>query len=135
MKNMNKNAMNNLSEKTSNTDETITISRAEYEEIKAENIKLQDRITELERINEWFSEQIKLSNKAKFGSSSDKVSDEEYDQLSLLFDEAEATDWAEKVAEKLEVSVAPYVRKQKKSGLKDIVPENIPVEIEEHRLS
>ena len=58
---------------TSNA-EMVTIPRAEYEELKA---RLQ-----------WFEEQLRVLKSKQFGSSSEKASEEVYEQLSLLFNEA-----------------------------------------------
>ena len=69
---------------TSNTEEMVTISRAEYERLqqeKARNAKLEAKlaareqeqaqvITSLTLQNEWLLEQLKLSKKKLFGRSS-----------------------------------------------------------------
>ena len=53
----------------------MTISRAEYEGMKAQ-------------IN-WLMEQLRLIRHRQFGSSSERISEEGMEQLSLLFNEAE----------------------------------------------
>ena len=61
--------------------ETVTISKAEYEEfqaLKQQNADLQQRV-------DFLMAQMRLARHKQFGSSSEKS---EYDQLSL-FDEAE----------------------------------------------
>lgn len=131
MENIDKNTQTNTTKNTNNMNETVTISRAEYEKLKG----LESKVDELTRMNEWFLEQIKLLNKSKYSSKKDSVSEETHDQLSLLFDEAETIDWIEKATEEIEVSVAPHTRKRKSRSLVDVVPKDIPVEIEEHRLS
>lgn len=100
------------------TTETITISRAEYEELKSQN--------------EWLLEQLRLANKKRFGVSSEKVHKELMGQLSLTFNEAEAyiAPPGRKVTE-----VAAHTRQKRSSKLEDVLPENVPVEIVEHRLS
>ena len=60
---------------TSNT-EMVTIPRAEYEHLQAQN--------------QWLMEQFRLLKKKVYGASSEKASEEVYEQLSLLFNEAEA---------------------------------------------
>ena len=55
-----------------NMNETVTISRAEYEKLKG----LESKVDELSRMNEWFLEQIKLLNKSKYSSKTDSVSEE-----------------------------------------------------------
>lgn len=97
MEKINKNTQNNTTKNTNNMNETVTISRAEYEKLK----ELESKVDELTRMNEWFLEQIKLLNKSKYGSKTDSVSEETHDQLSLLFDEAETIDWIEKAIEEV----------------------------------
>ena len=106
------------------TGETITISRAEYDAQKA-------RITELERQVEWFMEQLRLLRKRQFGASSEQTKEQLDGQLSLLFNEAEA--YAAPPGPKKVTQVAAHTRKQSGS-VKDVVPENIPVEVIEHRI-
>ena len=76
--------MENREMQTSNTEEMVTISRAEYERLqqeKARNAKLEAKlaareqeqaqvITSLTLQNEWLLEQLKLSKKKLFGRSS-----------------------------------------------------------------
>jgi len=57
--------------KTTSTTETVTISRAEYEELKAQN--------------RWLLEQLRVVRSKQCGSSSEKASEEVLEQLSLLF--------------------------------------------------
>ena len=64
----------------------VTISRAEYERFQAQS----ERISALEKQVEQLMEAIRLSRKKQFGSSSEKLSEDAYEQLSLLFNEAEA---------------------------------------------
>ena len=119
--------MKTTNNETSSTEGTVTVSRAEYEELKRENERLSNE-------NRWLAEQVTLARKNKFGSKADKVSDEAYEQMSLMFDEPEAIAWVESVQEKKEVAVAAHSRTRKTGALKDIIPDNIPVEVEEHRL-
>ena len=53
------------------TTETITISRAEYEELKSQN--------------EWLMEQLRLLKKKQFGASSEQTKEPLDGQMSLLF--------------------------------------------------
>ena len=103
---------------------TVTISRTEYEALKEEN-------AELSRKLEWLMEQLRLSRQKRFGASSEKTDEDGYEQLSLLFNEAEVCADEEKAEP---VTVAAHVRKRKSGCVKDILPENIPVEVVEHRL-
>ena len=101
-----------------NTVETITISRAEYEELKGQN--------------EWLMEQLRLLRKKQFGTSSEQSKAQLDGQLSLLFNEAET--YAALPGVQKTTQVAAHTRKQSGS-VKDVVPDNIPVEVVEHRLS
>lgn len=109
---------------TRNT-EKITISRAEYDTQQAQ-------IAELKNQNEWLLEQLRLANKKRFGASSEQTKEQLDGQLSLTFNEAEA--YAAPPGPKKVTQVAAHTRKQSGS-VKDVVPENIPVEVIEHRLS
>ena len=118
---------NGVNEGKSNT-EMVTISRGEYEEFQAQR----ERITALEKQVEQLMEAIRLSRRKQFGSSSEKLGEEGYEQLSLLFNEAEAYCTA---SEKKELTtVAAHTRQKRSSRLEEILPEDVPVEVVEHRL-
>ena len=121
--------METINSQTSNT-ETVTVPRAEYERLKAE-------IDRLMRINDMLLERLTLARKNKFGSKAEPASDEVVEQMSLLFDEPEATVWVEQKAEEtVTTEVAAHTRTQRRSGsVMDIVPENVHIEVEEHTLS
>lgn len=107
---------------TSNT-EMVTIPRAEYEHLQSQN--------------QWLMEQLQILKKRKFGSASEKASEEIYEQLSLLFNEAEAFVDAEarETAKIPVVEVKAHTKTRKTGNVRDIVPNNIPVEVVEHPLS
>jgi len=111
---------------TSNT-ETITISRAEYDELLAAKAQA----SELAQQNNWLMERLKLNNKKLFGSSSEKTEQEDSDQL-CLFNEAEA--FADESAPEPEISDVK-AHHRKKSESKDRLPEDLEIEIVEHKLS
>lgn len=104
--------------------ETVTISKAEYEEFQA--LKIQN--TDLQQRIDFLMQQIRLSRHRQFGSSSEKS---EYDQLSL-FDEAE-TYADEKAPEPQTAEIQAHYRK-KAAQSKEKLPEDLPVEIIEHTL-
>lgn len=104
---------------------TITISRAEYDAKEAQ-------IAELKSQNEWLMEQLRLLKKKQFGTSSEQTKEQLDGQLSLLFNEAEA--YAAPPGAQKTTQVAAHIRKRSGS-VKDVVPDNIPVEVVEHRLS
>lgn len=74
---------NTANVQTSNT-EMVSISRAEYERFQAQG----ERISALEKQVEQLMEAIRLSRKKLFGSSSEKMSGNGYEQMSLLFNES-----------------------------------------------
>lgn len=118
--------MDNKKDFGTNNTEMVTISRAEYE-----------RFQSLEGQVAWLTEQLLHVQKKIFGTSSEKADEALMDQLSLIFNEAEAyADGAKKDAENETVSVAGYSRQRKQSGsARDILPENAKEEVVEHRLS
>ena len=67
--------MKNEKKPTSNA-EMVTISRAEYDELKLQN--------------QWLLEQLGLAKKREFGSSSERIQEGLMDQLGLTLNEAEA---------------------------------------------
>jgi len=105
--------------------ETITISRAEYDSLKGENAELSQKV-------DWLMEQLRLLRKKRFGASSEQTKEQLDGQLSLLFNEVEA--YAAPPQAKKTTQVAAHTRK-KSGSVKDVVPDNIPVEVVEHRLS
>ena len=66
---------------TSNTEEMVTISRAEYERFQEQA----QVITGLTLQNEWLLEQLKLSKKKLFGRSSEQVEQMVMEQLSFTY--------------------------------------------------
>ena len=106
--------------KTTSTTETVTISRAEYEELKAQN--------------RWLLEQLRVVRSKQFGSSSEKASEEVQEQLSLLFNEAEVYADEEAAPEKASVEVRSHTRQKKSGSARDILPENTEVVEVEHIL-
>ena len=116
--------MKEQTQETRNTG-TITISRAEYDAKEAQ-------IAELKSQNEWLMEQLRLLKKKQFGASSEQTKELLDGQMSLLFNEAEA--YTAPPGPRKTTQVAAHTRKQSGS-VKDVVPDNIPVEVVEHRLS
>ena len=130
---------------TSNTEEMVTISRAEYERLQQENAQLEAKfaareqeqaqvITSLTLQNEWLLEQLKLSKKKLFGRSSEQAEQLVMDQLSLTMNEAEAYIFGMNSAGKAPVTVKAYERKRQSGNVLDVVPEGTPAEVVEHRL-
>lgn len=109
--------------------ETVTISRAEYEEFQAQRKK----ISELESRVDMLMEALRLARHKQFGASSEKSEDTLVEQLSFLFNEAEVFAEA-KAEEDSAVVVAAHKRHKKHEYALDTIPEGIPTEQVEHRL-
>lgn len=112
--------MKNRSVSETSNAETVTISRVEYEELKAQN--------------QWLLEQLRVLKSRQFGSVSEKASEEVIGQLSLLFDEPETFEEDVQSAEESAVEVRSHVRKKKSARAKDILPENVEIVEVEHTL-
>ena len=151
--------MKNREMQTSNTEEMVTISRAEYERLQQENAQLEARhakleetharleaklaaleqeqaqvITSLTLQNEWLLEQLKLSKKKLFGRSSEQAEQMVMDQLSLTMNELEAYAFGIKAATEKQIAVKAHERKRQSGNVLDVVPEGTPTEVVEHRL-
>ena len=98
--------------------EMVTIPRAEYENLKAQN--------------QWLLEQLRVIHSKQFGASSEKASKEVYEQLSLLFNEAEV--YAGEAEEAPAVEVRSHTRQRNSGSARDILPENVEVVEVEHTL-
>ena len=79
------NCMENKEMQTSNTEEMVTISRAEYERFLAREREQAQAITSLTLQNEWLLEQLKLSKKKLFGRSSEQAEQMVVEQLSFTY--------------------------------------------------
>lgn len=101
--------------------ETITVSRTEYESLKAQNAELSQQV-------KWLMEQMRLVKHKQFGASSEKS---EYDQISL-FNEAEKE--ADDRAAEPELEEIIYKRK-KRIGKKAEMLSDLPVETIDYYLS
>ena len=122
--------MENREMQTSNTEEMVTISRAEYERFQEQA----QVITGLTLQNEWLLEQLKLSKKKLFGRSSEQAEQLVMDQLSLTMNEVEAYIFGMNSAGKAPVAVKAHERKRQFGNVLDVVPEGTPTEVVEHRL-
>ena len=89
---------------TSNPEEMMTISRAEYERFQ----KQAQVITGLTLQNEWLLEQLKLSKKKLFGRSSEQAEQMVMEQLSFTYNEAEAYVSGTKAAAEKPVAVKAH---------------------------
>ena len=112
--------MKNENITTSNA-EMVTISRAEYNELKLQN--------------QWLLEQLGLAKKRQFGASSERLQEELMEQFSLSFNEAEGYAYGTKAATAEQIAVKAHVRKRQSGSVTGIVPEGTATEVVEHRLS
>jgi len=144
--------MKNREMQTSNTEEMVTISRAEYERLQRENVRLEAEHTRLEAKlaareqeqaqvitsltlqNEWLLEQLKLSRKKLFGRSSEQAEQMVMDQLSLTMNELEAYAFGTKAATEKQIAVKAHERKRQSGNVLDVVPDGTRTEVVEHRL-
>ena len=78
----------------------------------------------------WLMEQLRLLKKRQLGASSEQAKEQLDGQLSLLFNEAEA--YTAPPGPQKATQVAAHTWKQSGS-VKDVVPDNIPVEVVELR--
>lgn len=107
--------------------ETVTISKAEYDSLLASQENMQSQI-------DWLTERVRFLTKQQFGSSSEKrISDDFRNQISMCFNEAELTE--DIPAEEEKITVKEYTKKRRSGSVEDVIPEGTPVETIEHRLS
>ena len=111
-------------EKTRTTEETVTISRAEYEELKS-----------LERQNQWLIEQLTGAKKKLYGASAETATEEAVEQMNFLFNEAEIYEDKRAEREQAETTTVKEHTRRRSGSVRDIVPEDIEVRVVEHRLS
>ena len=102
-------------------DETITLPRAEYDALLAQNAELTSQV-------KWLLEQMRLARHKQYGASSEKS---RYDQEDL-FNEPEATADARLPEPELMEIQRNYRQKAKES--KERLPSDLPVETVEHFL-
>ncbi len=79
------------------TGETVTISRAEYEEKNARLASQDERISHLENQVEVLMEALRLARHKQFGASSEKSEEPLMDQLSFLFNVSDKTNSVKKM--------------------------------------
>ena len=109
---------------------TITIPCAEYEQMQG----MQGRISVLEKQVELLTQALRLSRQKRFGASSERSSEDAMEQLSLLFNEAEVYVDQTVKEDDDRVVVAAHKRRKKHEYTLDELPEDVPVEVVEHRL-
>lgn len=104
------------------------------EEMKKEIASLKARIQELEALNDWYVQQLKLSRQKLFGKSSEQSKYDGLEQLNL-FNEAEAE--RQPFVAEPDTKTISYQRKKGKRGenIKDLPVEVIEYKLEEQEQS
>jgi transposase len=115
-----------------NTFETITISKMEYEKFLSENADLRNHVAELNAKVEWLMEQFRLAQHRRFGASSEKSFQSEYEQLNLFNESEIASDIL--VPESELVEIEKHFRKSKNMVNQNNLPDHLPIETIEHEL-
>ena len=111
--------------------DTITISRAEYEQLKS----ALTQVATLQQEVNWLTEQIRLARKQRFGASSEKSrADDGFVQLSYLFNEPECmARESQPEPDVEEIAVKAHARKARRATQEQL-PEDIEVEVIEKTL-
>ena len=121
--------MKNEANAATSSTEMVTISRAEYDAL----LQKSEGYAELNQKLDWLMEQMRLAKKRVYGASSEQTKEELVGQLSLMFDETEAWLSARRTTAK-ETKVAAHIRQKRSSRVEEVLPEDVPVEVVEHRL-
>ena len=102
----------------------------ENEELKSQLKSCEEKIQSLTKLNDWYIEQLKLKNKEKFGTSSEKADD---NQISLfdLFNEAETLMEPISTEPDEEIIIPSHKRKKNKRNSKF---DDLPVETAEYKI-
>lgn len=119
---------------TTSNAEMVTISRAEYENFlgqRQQRLTQNEHIAELEQKVDILMEALRLVRQKKFGTSSEKISEDAMEQLSFLFNEAEVC--ADAKTEEEPVVVTAHKRHKKHEYTLDDFPDTVPTEVVEHR--
>lgn len=108
----------------------LTSLKEENEALKSKLKAHEEKIQTLEKLNDWYIEQLKLRQKEKFGSSSEKADES---QLSLfdLFNEAETLRELVTIEPTEETIIPSHIRKKAKRGSK---LSTLPTETIEYKL-
>ncbi len=116
--------METIQNNSTSNGELVTVLRAENEllqqKIAQKSQELVQKSQELAAAllqNEWLLEQLKLSKKKLFGRSAEQAGEAVMEQLSLLFNEAEALDAKSCVEEQTETKVKSHTRRRRSGSL------------------
>ena len=107
-----------------NAIETVTIPKAEYDNLKSGYAELAAKV-------EWLMEQFRLARHRRFGASSEKSAGSDNDQMNLFNESEIASDVL--VPEPALIEVETHYRKRR-NMVNDELPEDLPIEIVLHEL-
>ncbi len=119
----------------SQSQEELSKKQAELAQKQEEADRYLQQLTAANLQNDFLLEQLRPKVKKIFGRSSEASQDPVMEQLSLFFNEAEATDAESLVPEQVGTNVKAYTRKRRCGSVEDVIPEGLPVKKVEHRLS
>ena len=106
--------------------------QAENESLNSKIKAQEEKIASLEKLNEWYIEQLKLRQKEKFGRSSEQTDNDQLTVFDLdLFNEAETLREPIVVEPLEETLIKEHKRKKRKRGE---CFSNLPIEIIEYKL-
>jgi len=124
-----------LLEKYNGLDKKYNNLNEQYNNLNEKYNNLNEQYNDLDKKHQHLIEVIASAQRNRFGSKSERASEEVIGQLSLLFNEPETYAYLESIKEKT-TEVAAHSRTQKdRKFLLDKLPSNIPVEVTDHRLS
>ena len=121
--------METKEKKTNTAEEMVLVPRAEYEALKEHNAELEHRLS-------WLTEQWLLSKHNKYAFTSEQQEQLVMEGFGRTFNEPEVfadPDTPELPPEEETVDVSAHKRRRSGS-VTDILPEDVPVEVVEHRL-
>lgn len=131
---------NNLTNQTTTNTDSVTISRVQYEKFMALEAALKNTQNTNDmlqsRVN-WLEQILGVLRKNKYGSKSEKISEDLLERMGRLFDEPEVIELSEQEeqTEEQSVEVKAHVRNKKaKSNIWDNLPEGTATEVVEHYL-
>ncbi len=126
---------------TSSAAEMGTVSRMEYEALRAEYEALKEQNAELEQKLNWLTEQYILAKHGKYAFTSEQQEQLVMDGFGRTMNEAElfADAEAPEIPSEEELNAAveddsAHKTRKRTGTVTDIVPEDTPVEVVEHRL-
>ena len=122
---------------TRTAEEMVSIPHTEYEALCAENAMLKEYNAEIERKLKWLTEQLVLGKHGKYSFTSEQQEQLVLEGFGRTMNEAEL--FADAAAPELppeeELETVSEHKRRKRSGtVTDIVPEDTPVVVVEHRL-